>query len=116
MRHRALEGERERVELEGLGDEVVRAEANGLHRRLDASEGGDDDHRQARVTGHQLAAHVEAGPAAQVQIGDHHVVAGARRLRQRLGAERDGRLRLQHAVQGLELGLGRRRAVKGHDR
>ena len=48
LRPRARAASAQRVELERLGDEVVRAGADRGDRRLEAAEGGDDDDRHVR--------------------------------------------------------------------
>ena len=88
----ALQRQRQRVEVERLGDEVVGAGADGADRGLQAAEGGDHHHRDVGAVGDDALAQLEAAHARHVEVGEHHVevlgAAPARRPRRPSGAPR----------------------------
>src|SRR5262249_47309779 len=74
----ALEGERELVHLEGLGDEVVGAGADGGGGGVQAAEGGDHDDGDIRAAAGDALAELGPVHAAEVEVGDDGVeVLGA---------------------------------------
>ena len=81
-----LERDLEAGELEGLGDVVGGALAQGLHGAGEVGEGGHDDDGQLRVPAAGDLEHVEAAVAAQPQVGEDDVrvlgLEGGRGLRE----------------------------------
>src|SRR5450755_2022252 len=67
--HGARERQRQRLDVDGLGDEVVGARANGADSGLEAAKGGDDDDGHIRAVGHDSCAQLEAIHGAHVQVG-----------------------------------------------
>jgi hypothetical protein len=70
---RAAHRDRERLDLDRLGDEVVRAGADRTHRRLERAERGEHQHRDVGAIRHHLFAELEPGHPLHVEIGDDHV-------------------------------------------
>jgi hypothetical protein len=91
-RHR----ERERIDLERLGDEVIGSRADRSDRGLETAEGGDDDDRKILASGDDPLTQLESVHRAHVEIGDHAV----ERLRLRQGEGVGGR-HTRHAVEAL---------------
>ena len=86
--HRALERERELLDLERLGDEVVGAGADRRDRGLDAAERGDHDDRHVGPVGGDALAQLEAVHAAHVEVGDDDVEVLVLEQRQRFVGRR----------------------------
>ena len=70
---RAIDDEREVVDLERLGDEVVRAGADRRDRGLERAERRHDDDRQIFVARANVSAELDAAHAAHVDVGDDDV-------------------------------------------
>ena len=87
----APDRDRERLDLDRLGDEVVGAGADRADRGLEAAERGQHQHRDVRpISGHALA-QLETGDALHVEIGDDDVDVVVRDRGERVGpvGERD---------------------------
>ena len=83
---RAAHRDRERLDLDRLGDEVVRAGADRADRGLEAAERGQHDHRHVGPVGDDLLAQLEAGHALHVEIGDDDVDVVLGQRGERVGA------------------------------
>jgi hypothetical protein len=70
---RALDRDHQLLDVEGLGDEVERAGADGRHRRLQRPERGDGDDRDVGAVLDHARAQLEPARPAHAQIGDDHV-------------------------------------------
>ena len=70
---RVGDGEPQLVELERLGDVVIRAELHRLHRRLGRSEGGHDEHHRSRRVLLRGAQNGEAVHLPHAEVGDDQV-------------------------------------------
>jgi hypothetical protein len=83
--------DRERLDLDRLGDEVVGPGADRADRGLEAAERGQHQHGDVGAVGDHALAQLEAGHPLHVEIGDDHVdvVVGDRRHRIGAVAERD---------------------------
>ncbi len=79
---RPLEGDDQLVGLERLRHEVVGARADRLHGRLDAREGGHDDHGRVLAQRHDLAAQVDAAHPAHADVAEHDAEVGLAQLPQ----------------------------------
>ena len=78
---RAVDGDGEHVDLDGLVDEVVRARADGRDRRVEAPERGEHDDRHVGAVGDDALAELDAADAAHVEVGHDDVeVVGLERL------------------------------------
>jgi len=71
-----VHGEHELVVGEGLGDVVQRPELHGLHRALDAAEGGHDDDRDVGIVLFDVLQHLLAGHLGHLHVRDDHVHLG----------------------------------------
>ena len=76
MLQRSLQGERERIHVGRLGDEVVRANPDCGDRRLDAAERGEHRDRHVRVVGDDPLAQLEAVHAGHVHVGHDGIDLG----------------------------------------
>ena len=70
MPERPLDGERQLVHVERLGDEVVGAGADGGDRRLHVGVGRDDDDRHVFAAADELLAELDAVHPGHVHVGD----------------------------------------------
>ena len=70
---RARQREPQGLDIERLGDEVVRADADGADRRVEAAERGDHHDRHVGAVGRDALAEREPVHPLHVQIGDHDV-------------------------------------------
>jgi hypothetical protein len=108
-RHRQLE----LLDVERLGDVVVRAALDRLHRAGDVAERGDEDHRcPGRLLGEGLE-HVEPARALHAHVGDHQVVALGGRALDGAGAVVDRLDREALAAQDLAQQIARHAIVLG---
>lgn len=73
VRHGAPDRLFERVEIDGLGQEVEGAALHGLHRERDRAVAGADDDGRGRVRGRDLWQQVHAGRAREPKIEQHGV-------------------------------------------
>ena len=69
----AAEEEHELLELEGLGEVMVRAEANALDRRVDRAVSGHHEHGQIGIEATDAAEELEPVDAGHAEIGDEGV-------------------------------------------
>ena len=74
---RAADGDRERVDLHRLGDEVVRAGANRGDRGVEPALAGQHDRQQVGIALAELLAQLDAGDPGHLDVGDDDV--GGRR-------------------------------------
>ena len=81
----AIEGDPQRVSLEGLGHEIQSARSHRLHRGLDISESGHQNNRRARTKRSQLCEQLEAVLPGHLQIGQHDVEFARSGCRESLG-------------------------------
>ena len=72
---RARERDLQLLDVEGLGDEVVRARADRADRRLEAAERGDHDHRDIGEDLGEALAERDAVEATHVEVGDDGIDA-----------------------------------------
>jgi len=91
VRRRALDGDRQRVDLDRLADEVVGARADRGDRRIEASERRDDDDRDRRSVLSDALAQVDAAHLVHVQVGDDDVEIALFQQAQRIGRGRVAR-------------------------
>jgi hypothetical protein len=83
---RALHGDRERVDLHRLGDEVVGAGADRRDRGVEAALAGEHEWEQVGVALAQLDAQVDPGHPGHLDVGDHDVCRiGSQALQTLLG-------------------------------
>ena len=73
MADRAIDRHREGIELDRLGDEVVRTGADRGDGRFHAAKTGEHDHRHTGPIGHHAFGQFEARHAGHVEIGDDDV-------------------------------------------
>ena len=89
-----LEGGEKLLDAERLGDVMVGAGLHRLDGRVDAAEGGDDDHRRPGLARAHLPQELVAAHARHHQVRDHDVDGPVSQLVEGLGAARGA----QHVV------------------
>jgi hypothetical protein len=73
MSSRAIDGDREGLELHRFADEVVRSGADRRDRGVEATEGGEDDDRHVGAIGDDALAELDAVHMAHVEVGHHDI-------------------------------------------
>ena len=74
--HGALERDHQRVDLDRLGDEVVRPSPDGGDRRFEGAEGRHHHHRQVRAAGDDARAQLEPAHARHLDVGQDRIDLG----------------------------------------
>jgi hypothetical protein len=105
LAHGPLNDQTQVVDVDRFGEEIVRTQADRLHRLLDSALAGGDDHRDRPVALLDVFNELHAAHAGQAQIGDDDAVMVLRHVAQGLLAVR-GDVQLEERVntqQGLQL-------------
>ena len=72
-RERSLDQQFQAVQVDRLGEKIVRAGVHGGHRALDGAVTGENDHRNGWVSGHDTAQQLLARQSRHAQVADHQV-------------------------------------------